>query len=380
MNPIDKSIVLIASTITPGSDAIQGSLGGLIVFVMVALGFSFLCSILEAVLLSSSFSHVGMLAQAGRRSGKLMQKHKQNVDQPISAILTLNTIAHTAGAAGAGAQAVAVFGSEFLGVISAILTLLILIFSEIIPKTLGAVYWKQLTPFAAYTIEILIIVLYPVVWMSKAFTRLITPEEKLPTVTRSELEMLAQISAVEGALEEKESRILKNLLHLDGVQVGDIMTPRTVVLAFQQDETIGEVIASNPVIPHSRIPVYGNNIDDIVGFALRYDLFKMVAEGQESMTLKELARPIHSVPETLTVARVLQEFMTRQQHIFLVLDEYSGTSGIITMEDAIESLLGAEITDESDLVADMRQLAEQRYLRQRLLLEATQQKTANDRN
>lgn len=372
MDLIDNVIPLLAVTVT-GGDAIQGSITGLITYVMIALGLSFLCSILEAVLLSSSLSHVEMSAQANRRSGLLMQKHKQNVDQPISAILTLNTIAHTAGAAGAGAQATAVFGSEFIGVISAVLTLLILIFSEIIPKTLGAVYWKQLMPFSAYAIQLLLIVLYPAVWAFKVLTRLITSEEKLPTVTRNELEILAQISALEGALEEKESRILRNLLHLSGVQVGDIMTPRTVVLAFQQDMTIGEVIDGKRVIPHSRIPVYDNNIDDIVGFVLRHDLYKRAASGDLEIQLKELVRPIHSVPETVTVARILNEFMTRQQHIFLVFDEYGGTSGIITMEDAVESLLGAEIMDESDLVADMRQLAQQRYMRQKLLVETSAQ-------
>jgi CBS domain containing-hemolysin-like protein len=372
MNLLDNGIVFVAVTAPPASESVQGSISGLIVFVMVALGFSFLCSILEAVLLSSSHSHIEIQAQAGKRSGRLMQKHKQNVDQPISAILTLNTIAHTVGAAGAGAQAMAVFGSEFIGVISAVLTFLILVFSEIIPKTLGAVYWKQLMPFTAYTIQLLVLVLYPAVWAFQALTGLITSGDRLPTVTRRELEVMAQISALEGSLEEKESRILRNLLHLNGVQVGDVMTPRTVMLSFQQDVTVNEVLEGKRVIPHSRIPIYANNIDDVVGFVLRHDLLRLAAEDKGHVPLKELLRPMHSVPETVTVTKVLNEFIARQQHMFLVIDEYGGTSGIITMEDALESLLGVEITDESDLVADMRQLAEQRYQRQKLLLDSSQ--------
>ncbi|GAB4513579.1 MAG: CNNM domain-containing protein [Anaerolineae bacterium] len=298
-----------------------------------------------------------------------MQRHKQNVEAPITAILTLNTIAHTVGAAGAGAEAVGVFGSEWFGVISAVLTFLILAFSEIIPKTLGAVYSKQLFGFTAYMVQVLITIAYPAVWGFRVMTNLITPDHKEPTVTRTELEMMAQLGATEGALAEKEGRILRNLLHLDGVQVADIMTPRTVVLALQQDTTVGEIVNSKALVPYSRIPIYDTNMDDIVGFVLRFDILKAAANDQHQVPLREFARPLHSVPETLTVAKVLDEFMQRQHHIILVIDEYGGTAGIITMEDAVESLLGVEITDESDVVADLRQLAQQRYSRQQALLQ-----------
>jgi len=327
-----------------------------------------LCSVLEAVLLSTSHSHIELLAEQGRRAGKLMQKHKSNVERPISAILTLNTIAHTVGAAGAGAEAVGVFGNEWFGVISAVLTFMILFFSEIIPKTLGATYWKQLMPFSAYTIQFLVLSLYPAVWGFEFVTRVMRPAEEAPTVTRSELEVMARISSEEGALLERESRILGNLLQLRNIQVETIMTPRTVVMAFQQDMTVGEVLANYRLMPYSRIPIYDESTDDIKAFVLRHDVFRRAADDQDQVKLKDFAREIHAIPETNSVAQVLDEFIKVQEHIFLVIDEYGGTAGIITLEDTVETLLGIEITDESDVVEDLRKLAAQRYERQSKLL------------
>ncbi len=360
---------LLASTATTA--AANGSIGGLIFYITIALSISFLCSILEAVLLSISLSHVELAAERGLRSGRLMRKHKDDVERPIAAILTLNTVAHTVGAAGAGAQAAAVFGSEWIGVISAVLTLLILIFSEIIPKTLGAVYSKQLMPFAAYTIEVLVRGLFFVVWAFEKLTTLISPKDKAPTVTRSELVVLANVSTKEGALLEKESRILRNLLRLGKVQVGDIMTPRTVMFAFQKDMTVGEVMEKHLALPFSRIPIYDKSSDDVTGFALRYEILKAAAEDNDYKPLHELSREIHVVPETLSVEEVFEEFITQGQHVLLVLDEYGGTAGLITLEDAIEALLGAEIIDESDPVADMRELAKQRMQRYQSLIAST---------
>lgn len=368
---------LIAFAPISGIDS-TGTVGGLLLYITVALGFSFLCSILEAVLLSASLSHVELLAQDGSRAGLLMQKHKANVERPISAILTLNTIAHTVGAAGAGAQAVGVFGNEWLGVISAVLTLLILVLSEIIPKTLGAVYWKQLTPLAAYSIQFLIILLYPAVWTFELLTRLMRPDEESPTVTRSELAVMAQISADEGTLLEPETRTLRNLLELNKVQVKDVMTPRTVVFALQQETPVTEVVSQHPTLDYSRIPIYSEDADDIIAFALRHDIYKRAANGDSATTLKDLARDIRVIPETNTIAQALDAFISQQTHIFLVIDEYGGTAGIITMEDAIETLLGIEITDESDTVADLRKLAEQRYNRQLRLVNDFTEQSANN--
>ncbi|GAB4561325.1 MAG: CNNM domain-containing protein [Anaerolineae bacterium] len=347
----------------PPSGEVQGTYLGLITYILVALGFSFLCSVLEAVLLSTTYSHIALLKQEGRRSGRIMESLKENVEKPISAILTLNTIAHTVGAAGAGAQAAAIFGSDRIGIISAILTLLILVFSEIIPKTIGAHYWKQLTPMTAYTIQGLVIILYPAVWAFQALTSILAPEEREPTVTRSELEVLAEIGTDQGALEEQENVILRNLLRLSGVRVRDIMTPRTVLFALQQDMTVGEVVRRYPAIAYSRIPIFERSADDISAFVLRYDILAAAAKDQMDVRLKDLARPIYSVPESMPVADVLEEFIRQRQQIFRVFDEFGGTEGIITLEDAIELLLGTEITDESDVVADLQALARERSLR-----------------
>lgn len=348
-----------------------GTWSGLIFYITIALGISFLCSVLEAVLLSTNVSYTELASSDGKASGRIMQELKADVERPISAILTLNTIAHTVGAAGAGAEAVGIFGNEFFGLISAILTLLILIFSEIIPKTIGATYWKQLNPFAAYTIRGMVFVLFPIVWLLEKTTQGLKADGTAPTISRLELETMARISTTEGALLEGENRILINLLHLRNVQVKNIMTPRTVVLSFQEDMTLLEAVEKNKGLPYSRIPIYSENIDQITGFVLRHDLFyRYAVDDDDHIPLKELRREIHVVPETNSVAQVLDEFISKQEHIFLVIDEYGGTAGIITMEDAIETLLGIEITDESDLVTDLRKMAEQRHIRQSKLLEA----------
>ena len=348
--------------ITPGAEG-SGSTMALALYITLALAISFLCSILEAALLSTSQSHIELLVEQGKRAGRLMQSFKQDVDRPISAILTLNTIAHTVGAAGAGAQAAAIFGNQFLGLISAILTLLILIVSEIIPKTLGAVYWKQLTTFTAYTIKLMVIVLYPAVWVFEWLTRKLRPEKYERTFTRDDLEVMAKISAQEGTLEERENRVLRNLFHLDKVQVEAIMTPRTVVMALQQNLTIREVMTKYEAMHYSRIPIYADNIDNITGYVLRHQVFLKSAVDQHYVLLEELGHQIYVVPETAMVADVLDQFITAQEHIFLVIDEYGGTAGIITLEDVIEALLGTEITDESDVVEDLRKLAQERHQR-----------------
>lgn len=351
----------------------------LILYVAIALGFSFLCSIWEAAFLSTSFSHIELLVKRGKRSGYIMRQQKQNVEDGISAILTLNTIAHTVGAAGAGAEAALIFGNQWIGLISAILTLLILVFSEIIPKTLGARYWKQLTPFTAYGIKILVLVLYPVVWASRQLGRLLTPKKIEPTISRAELEILAQIGAGEGVLRQEEHRILENLLHLNRVAVSDIMTPRTVVFMLKATATIQETMAEPEFLAYSRIPVYENDLDDIKGYVLRQDVLSAASGEQSNVQIGQIARPLHAVPETMTVSRVLRELTKRQEHIFLVIDEYGGTAGIVTLEDALESLLGTEITDETDLVTDLRKLAEKRHARRfKKLIQASQPQSNRD--
>ena len=359
---------LLFAPAPPAGESVEGSVAGLITYITIALGFSFLCSMWEAGLLSSSSSYVETLANEGSAAGQTMKALKENVDRPISAILTLNTIAHTVGAAGAGAQAIAVFGSQWFGWISAVLTLLILVFSEIIPKTLGAIYWRQLLPFNAFGIRLLVVVLSPIVWLFQQMTNIIAHGGEHEIVTRSELETMAELSSTSGSIAENEHMILKNLLRLDEVQVSTIMTPRPVILAFKMDTTVGEVMRMSSKIPYSRIPVYTEHVDDINGFVLRYDILTAAAKDEHHRTMRDFLREMVSVPETMSVAKMMTELLNRKEHIALVFDEYGGTAGIISMEDAIESLLGTEITDESDIVEDMRALAQQRFERQKTVL------------
>ncbi len=368
MIPLENNIVEILTPLLlvggAAGDA-EGSWGGLIFYVAIALGISFLCSVLEAILLSTSHSYIEMNIESGSSAARLMQQHKADVERPIAAILTLNTVAHTVGAAGAGAEAVAIFGNQWFGLISAVLTILILVFSEIIPKTIGATYWKELNAFAAYAIRVLVMILFPAVWLLEKTTQLLKSEStNQPTISRVELEVMARIGASEGAILEGEDRILRNLLHLTTFAVKDIMTPRTVVVAFQKDATVREVVENNPALPYSRLPIYNESMDDIAGFVLRYEIFQAYADGEKDKPLIELTREIGVIPETNSVSSALEMFISKQLHIMLVIDEYGGTAGIVTMEDAIETLLGIEITDESDIVADLRKMAEQRYQRQ----------------
>ncbi len=343
-----------------GAGGVEGTWAGLILFVFVALGFSFLCSVWEAVVLSSTQSYIEAEVASGKASARLMQRLKGNIENAISAILTLNTIAHTVGAAGAGAQAVGIFGNQWFGLISAILTLLILVFSEIIPKTLGAVYWRQLLPFTAYGVQLLIWALLPAVKVFQLLGERLTPSRNEPSVTRSEIAAFARIGQTEGSLRPEETRILQNLFRLSEVAVKEIMTPRIVVFMLDAERTVQEVLAEHRTLTFSRIPVTSEGADNIDRFVLRFDILKASAEDRHDTRIGDLASPLNSVPANISVLQVLQSLIEQQKHIFKVVDEYGGTAGIVTMEDAIESLLGKEILDESDLVEDMRELARQR--------------------
>lgn len=343
--------------------AAGGSVVGLILFIALALGFSFLCSILEAALLSTSPSHIEQLARQGRRSGMIMRRLKDNVDRPISAILTLNTVAHTVGAAGAGAQAARIFGSTYTGIISALLTLAILVLSEIIPKTLGAVHWRSLTPFTAYTTQALTRILLPVVWILERITALIKGDRSGATITRGDIAVLAKLGSEEGTLGEEEGRVMNNMLSLQGVAVNTIMTPRTVVTAFNRKTTVSEVLTQFKTLPYSRLPVFDDTIDAVTGYVLRADILQTAADDEHSKKLRELEKPIVRLSEKGSVVDALRAMVQQQQHIIVVQDEYGGTAGIVTMEDVFESLLGLEILDETDVVRDLQVLARERFKR-----------------
>ncbi len=328
----------------------------LILYFSLAILASFLCSILEAVILSISPAYVAVSAQKGRKSGILLAELKSNIDRPLAAILTLNTIAHTFGAAGVGAQVDRVFGSTYLSIASVILTFCVLVFSEIIPKTIGASNWKRLAPFSAFSIYYLIKVLYPFVLLSEAISKMLKSGEH-KKVTREEMIVTAELGATEGTLRKKESLIIKNLLLLSNVYVYDIMTPRSVMMTLDANLTVGEVMEQFKPIRYSRIPVYQEGLDNIIGVIHRYKILEAASHDQSDKKLKDLMTPIHSIPEDLPVSACLDQLIQRQDHIFLVVDEYGMTMGIVTLEDSIETLLGVEIVDEFDSVADLRQFA-----------------------
>ncbi len=335
----------------------------LIVYVFIALGFSFLCSIAEAVLLSVSSAYVALQQEQEHPSGAILARLKENINQPLAAILTLNTIAHTAGAAGAGAQAAAIFGNAYLGLASAILTLLILIFSEIIPKTLGAHYWRQLAPATAYGLRFLVWILYPFVKLSEWITGGITEGPTLNGFSRQEFAAMADLSAEEGELGEQESRVVKNLLALQDTPVHAAMTPRTVVFSLPQATTVEEFFHRFEQEPFSRIPIFDEEPDNVTGFVLRSDLLLAQARGNHRKLLENYRRAMPSVPESLTMRRAFNRTQEERAHMMLVVDEYGDMQGILTLEDIIETLLGMEIVDESDDTIDMRVLARQRWRR-----------------
>ncbi|MEJ2156880.1 MAG: hemolysin family protein [Desulfobacteraceae bacterium] len=340
----------------------------LLVYMALALGFSFLCSIMEAVLLSVSPSFVARQEQEGLRLGTRLRKFKDNVDQPLAAILSLNTIAHTVGAAGAGAQAAAVFGDAYIGLISAVLTFLILVFSEIIPKTLGAAYWRRLTPSVVRLLEVTIWIMYPLVKLADTLTRWLTKGRERSKVHRDEFIALAQLGAREGVFHKYESRILNNLFCFREVRTSDIMTPRTVLFALSENLSVDETLSLHSHLPFSRIPVYGENLDQITGFVLKNEILRAGQEKKGAALLSEMRRPLVVIPEALPLHRLFERLMDEKAHIALAVDEYGGTQGVVTMEDFIETLLGLEIVDEIDTVEDMQAMAREQWRKRALKL------------
>ena len=329
----------------------------LITYVIIALGFSFLCSIAEAVILSVTTPYITLMQQRSRRAGTLLAALKQDLNSTLAAILTLNTIAHTVGAAGAGAQAAEVFGNAYVGVASGILTLLILVFSEIIPKTLGAHYWKQLAPATAYALRGLIWILYPFVKLSELLTRGLTHGPGLTGFNREELAAMAELSAEEGQLEQQETMILKNLLRLRDSRVTDAMTPRTVIFSLPENISVEEFFWKYGSERFSRIPIYGEEPGHLNGFVLRSDLLLAQARGNTDTRLSTYRREISALPVSSTLSQAFDEFLRQRAHIMIIVDEYGGIAGILTLEDILETLLGLEIVDEGDANTDMQKLA-----------------------
>ena len=334
----------------------------LVFYLFLALGFSFLCSLLEASLLSMPPSFVKTAEAKGTKTGKRLARLKDDIERPLAAILSLNTIAHTVGAVGVGAQATVVFGHGYFGIISALLTLLILFFSEIIPKTLGATYWKKLSEFTAFTCQMIIVGLLPLVWISEKLTALIQPKGKREgIVSREELVTLAQLGLSEGVIAENESKIIRNLIRLRKIQIEDIMTPRTVVEKLPESITCGEAVKRKSIPRFSRFLVFADNPDQITGYVLKQRILEEVAFDRHTTLISKISRPIRIVFEKASLSELFRELFYFKEQIALVVDEYGGMSGVVTNEDLIETILGIEIMDESDQVEDMRELAREKW-------------------
>ena len=332
----------------------------LITYAALALGVSFLCSMLEASLLSVSTSHVAMLVERGSRFARQLQTMRSQVDRPLSAILTLNTVAHTVGAVGVGAEAAALWGHTSVGIASAIMTLLVLVLSEIIPKTLGAVYAKSLVSFTAVTTRLMMLVTYPILVMLQGISRLFGSHPHEESLSRGEINAAVRLGRQAGSLDATEYRTINNLMSLRRLKVREILTPRTILMALPENQTVEQVMQEHRSLRYARIPVYRGSVDQVTGYVTRFELIEAYRSGKGSAALSALARSIQAVPEQASVADALNLMLQKREHILLVVDEYGGLEGIITLEDTIESLLGLEIVDESDAAVDLQDVARRR--------------------
>ena len=329
----------------------------------LAVCLSALCSLCEAVLYSLSASQVEMLRKSGYSSAKYLYQLRADIDEPITAILTLNTIANTVGAAFAGASAAKLFGDENVLWFSALFTITILIFSEILPKTIGVTYAYRLAPFVAHVLHWLVVVLKPIVWLCRTITRLLPKRSNDEHISAEELQTIASLSRKSGDIEEDQEKVISNILELKSKIVRQVMTPRTVTFSLNENLTIEEAMKMvTRLSSHSRIPTYAKEPNNINGIVMRRDILQAAAEDKYLLKLSNLLRPVHFVPETAPLNRILIDFFDRQQHLFVVVDEYGSMTGIISMEDVIEEIVGREIVDESDKANDMRELARTRNL------------------
>jgi len=338
----------------------------LIIFFLLAILVSFLCSLLEAVLLSITPSYTQVKLREGGPLGKKLESFKSNIDQPLAAILTLNTVAHTLGAIGVGDQSARIWADTNPMITSVgiptIMILGILILSEIIPKTLGANQWQKLVPFTVNTLEIIIFLLYPLVWVSQIITSKLKKDKSQSVFSHSEFLAMAEIGVTEGVVEQQDSEIIGNLLQMVKVQAKDIMTPRTVVRVASEEQTIQDFYNSSRELPFSRIPLFEGDVNEhISGYFLKAELLENLVQGNGALVLGSIKRDITVLPQNLPISDLFNHFLKKREHIVLVVDEYGGMAGIVTMEDVMETLLGMEITDESDSTIDMQALARKNW-------------------
>lgn len=332
----------------------------LFIYLFLALFFSSLCSILEATVLSSTPSYIESMDKNSysQKSIDLVKEMKGDIDKSISAILTLNTFAHTMGAAGVGAQAAIVFGEQWQSLVAFILTLLVLYITEIYPKTYAALYWKRFLVPTAYIISFLIKVTYPFIWVGTKITNYIQKNKSdEANFSKDEIMALVNLSEKEGSIQAKESDFIENLFKLKSIKTEDIMTPRSVVFALEKKTSIKEAVANDKTYIHSRIPVYDTTIDNIVGIVLNQTILAERIKKNKNKKLEDIIIPVHKVSETLSISVLIDSFLRRKSHLFIVQDSYGQTSGVVTLEDALETLLGVEIVDEMDEVTDMQEFA-----------------------
>lgn len=333
----------------------------LLFYLFLALFVSFLCSIMESVLLSTPLSFLNVKKESGDKSATTFIKLKNNITRPLSAILSLNTIAHTIGAAGVGSQATKIFGEVYFGIISALLTLLILVFSEIIPKTIGARFWRELAMPSGKIINTMVIITYPLVLMSAYITKQFSRNTNELSVSREEISAMANIGTKEGIFEEKENKIIQNLIRLRTIKASEIMTPRVVVTVADENMSLEEFITKKDFSYYSRIPIYSNNNENITGYISRQTVLEKLTNKEANLKLQDICREIIVVHESVTLMNLWEILLEKREHIALIVDEYGGMDGIVTMEDIIETLLGVEIVDERDKIIDLQHYARERW-------------------
>lgn len=333
----------------------------ILIYLFGALAVSFTCSVLEAVLLSTPVSFISMKESQGVRTATLLMQYKTNVDRPVAAILTLNTIAHTIGAAGVGSESVKLFGEAYFGIVSAVMTLLILIFSEIIPKTIGASYWRTLAIPSTKVIRAFILITYPLVWLSELLTRCFSPKIQPLTVSRDEVAAMVNVGADEGVFALAENRIIQSFLKIVNVSAKEIMTPYVVVASVPKDATMKEFYDNKSLAPFSRIPVYDSRREFIIGYVRRATVLENLSQDKFSDTVDSIIRPILFFSENDKVSDIWQKLLEKKEHISVITDEYGCMRGIVTMEDVIESMLGVEIVDECDTTEDLQAMARKQF-------------------
>ncbi len=334
-----------------------------ILTIIATILVSFMCSILEAVLMSTPISYLTMREEDKSKSAALLKKYKTDIDRPLASILVLNTIANTMGAAIIGGLAAKLWNSTAVGIVSAVMTIMILVFAEIIPKTIGATYWKRLTGFTAGMISVLIVITYPFVIVAEWITRMIGGDEEEQTVSREEVSAMANIGEEEGVFEKSENKIIQNIIKLDNIKAFDVMTPRVVAAIAPERMTLAQFYKDPAFNHHSRIPVYADSPEYITGYILRTEALEMLANDRFKVRLGDIKRDITLFNEEIAISDIWEQLLKNKEQIGLIIDEYGCFTGIITLEDIIETIFGLEIIDEMDEVSDMQQYARERWER-----------------